>query len=211
MTKTARAAFKACSILLQYPTDATFAALDDVDAIASSLPVRRGGRSLGRMVAWMRDTSPETAAARYVETFDFDRRASLYLTYYAHGDTRDRGSALLALRASYRAAGYEMCGDELPDYLPVMLELAALSDTGVRALDDHRAALEALHTALRGRGNPYADAVDAVRAQLPRATRRVVEAARRMAREGPPTEQVGLEPFAPPEIVTGCAGCEGGA
>jgi nitrate reductase delta subunit len=211
MTGTTRAAFKACSLLLQYPTDATFAALDDVDTVAASLPARRGGRSLGRMVAWMRETSPESAAARYVETFDFDRRASLYLTYYAHGDTRDRGAALLALRAAYRAAGYEMCDAELPDYLPVMLELAALSDAGVRALDEHRAALEALHAALRGRTSPYADAVDAVRAQLPRVSRRAVEAARRMVREGPPAEQVGLEPFAPPEIVTGCGGCGGQA
>jgi nitrate reductase delta subunit len=208
MTGTTRAAFKACSILLQYPTDETFVALDDIGAVATALPARRGGRALCEIVTWLRDTSRADAAARYVETFDFNRRASLYLTYYAHGDTRDRGSALLALRASYREAGFEMCSDELPDYLPVMLELAALSDTGVRALDEHRAALEALQTTLSECGSPYADAVDVVRAQLPHATRRVLDAARRMVREGPPTEHVGLEPFAPPEIVTGCGnGC----
>ena len=43
--------------------------------------------------------------AHYVETFDLRRRASLYLTYYAHGDTRERGMALLRLKKLYRAAG----------------------------------------------------------------------------------------------------------
>jgi nitrate reductase delta subunit len=150
----------------------------------------------------MRETSPESAAARYVETFDFDRRASLYLTYYAHGDTRDRGAALVGLRTAYRAAGYELCGGELPDYLPVVLEFAALSEVGVRVLDDHRAALEALRSKLRSAGSPYVHVVDVVRAQLPRATRRAMDAARRFVREGPPSEQVGLEPFAPSEIVS---------
>jgi len=204
MTQLARGAFKACSILLQYPTEATFGALDDIEAIARALPARRGGAALRRGVAWWRATPLTEVATRYVETFDFDRRASLYLTYYAHGDTRDRGSALLALRASYRDAGFETSGEELPDYLPLMLELAALSDLGVRALGANRIALEALHSTLRANASPYADVVDAVRRQLPRTTRRVLDAARRVVRDGPPVEQVGLEPFAPPEVVSGC-------
>lgn len=204
MTSASSGAFKACSILLQYPDDATFAALDDIAAVAEALPRRRGGAALSRIVEWLRHTPPATAATRYVETFDFNRRASLYLTYYAHGDTRDRGSALLDLLSTYRDAGYELRSDELPDYLPVMLELAALDAVGVRVLDRQRVAIEALHATLSAGESPYTDVVDVVRSQLPRAARRVVEAARRIVREGPPTEQVGLEPFAPSEIVNGC-------
>lgn len=202
-----RGALKACSILLQYPTERTFAALDDVEAVARALPARRGGRALTRTVGWLRSTAPEAVAGIYVDTFDFDRRASLYLTYYLHGDTRDRGSALLALRAAYRAAGHEMRGDELPDYLPVLLELAALSDAGLKLLDEHRAPLEVLRATLRADGSPYADLVDVVGAQLPRPPRRVLDAARRMLRDGPPTEQVGLEPYAMPGTGDDRGGC----
>ena len=60
---------------------------------------------------------PTALAARYVETFDLRRRASLYLTYYAHGDTRERGMALLRLKKLYRAAGLPMDSAELPDHL----------------------------------------------------------------------------------------------
>lgn len=202
-----RGALKACSILLQYPTERTFAVLDDVEAVAGALPARRGGRALSRTVGWLRSTAPEVVAERYVDTFDFDRRASLYLTYYAHGDTRDRGAALLALRASYRDAGFEMRGDELPDYLPVMLELAALSDAGRGVLDEHRAAIEVLRSTLRSAGSPYADVLEVVGAQLPRATRRVLDAAHRMLRDGPPSEQVGLEPYAMPGVPGDRGGC----
>jgi len=202
-----RGALKACSILLQYPTERTFAVLDDVDAVAGALPARRGGRSLHRMVGWLRATPPAVVAETYVDTFDFDRRASLYLSYYVHGDTRDRGAALLALRGSYRAAGYRMSGDELPDYLPVMLELAALDDAGLVALGEHRAALEVLRTTLRDAQSPYADLLDVIAVLLPRAPRRVLAAAHRMLRDGPPSEQVGLEPYVLPDARDGAGGC----
>ena len=60
-------------------------------------------------------TGDQTAlAARYVETFDLRRRATLYLTYYAHGDTRERGMALLRLKKLYRAAGLPMDAPSCP-------------------------------------------------------------------------------------------------
>ncbi len=207
LVNASRGALKACSVLLQYPTERTFAVLDDVEAVAAALPARRGGRSLHRVVGWLRATPPAVVAETYVDTFDFDRRASLYLSYYVHGDTRDRGGALLALRGAYRAAGYRMTGDELPDYLPVMLELAALGDTGLTVLGEHRAALEVLRTTLRAAESPYADLLDVVGTQLPRAPRRVLAAAHRMLRDGPPSEQVGLEPYMMPEVRDGAGGC----
>ena len=87
-------------------------------------------------------TGDQTAlAARYVETFDLRRRASLHLTYYAHGDTRERGMALLRLKKLYRAAGLPMESAELPDHLTVMLAFAALAPPGhgEALLAEHRA------------------------------------------------------------------------
>ena len=62
-----------------------------------------------------------------MQTFDLDKRSALYLTFYSLGDRRDRGLALLRLKKLYRAAGLPLEGSELPDYLPVMLEFAAVA------------------------------------------------------------------------------------
>lgn len=130
-------------------------------------------------------------AAHYVETFDLKRRCCLYLTYYADGDTRRRGESLAALKARYRAAGWELLEDELPDYLPVMLEFAALDPSGAALLGSHRVALELLLSALRGEGSPYALVVGEVCGALPALTAAERETAVRLAGGGPPAEQVG--------------------
>ena len=72
------------------------------------------------------------AAAAYVDTFDLRRRRSLHLTYYRHGDTRERGMALTALVDAYRVAGFRVAPGELPDFLPALLELAAVTPAGAR-------------------------------------------------------------------------------
>ena len=66
--------------------------------------------------------------ADYVETFDTRRRHNLFLTYFAHGDTRKRGMALLRFKQTYLASGFELTDTELPDHLCVVLEYAATVD-----------------------------------------------------------------------------------
>jgi nitrate reductase molybdenum cofactor assembly chaperone len=90
----------------------------------------------------------------YVETLDLKRRCSLYLTYYTHGDTRKRGVALLRFKSVYRDAGLVIGDDELPDYLPVVLEFAATADAaaGEQLLLDHRGGVELLRLALLEEG-----------------------------------------------------------
>ncbi|MBO0875252.1 MAG: nitrate reductase molybdenum cofactor assembly chaperone, partial [Pseudonocardia sp.] len=93
---------------------------------------------------------------------------------------------------------------ELPDFLPLMLEFAALApEPGQRMLNQCRTGLELLGDALRQVGTPYAGPVDAIRAGLPALAQRDRDNLRALADEGPPTEQVGLEPFAPPEYLLG--------
>jgi nitrate reductase delta subunit len=139
----------------------------------------------------------------YVETFDFTRRNSLYLTYHVHGDRRQRGVALLRLKQRYAAAGLELLDGELPDYLPVMLEFAALGpdDIGLAALAERRDAIELIRASLHEAGSPYALLLDAVAGLLPGLTGTQAARVRRLAAEGPPSEEVGLEPFAPPEVM----------
>jgi nitrate reductase molybdenum cofactor assembly chaperone NarJ/NarW len=150
-----------------------------------------------RLPAWMRTTGLAELQAEYVRTFDFDRRASLHLTYHTHGDRRQRGLELVRLKRRYAEAGLPLTGTELPDYLPVLLEFAALRPAaGERLLAELRTPIELVRSRLHRTGSAYAELFDELADVLPRPTRAQVAAARKLAREGPPTELVGLEPFA---------------
>ena len=196
--------FKLASVLLQYPTVALFDGLDHLDATAAGSP-RSSREAFCRFLAWLRVTPPAEVARHYVETFDLRRRCALYLTYYRYGDTRRRGMAMLEFKAAYRAAGFEPLTEdgELPDYLPLVLDFAALHPRGEKLLRAHRADLELLLRALRHAASPYADVVEAVCAQLPGLRRPDLARIRKAWQEGPPAEEVGLEPFAPPGYLTG--------
>ena len=140
----------------------------------------------------------------YVDTFDLHRRCCPYLTYYSHGDTRKRGMALLQFTAAYRAAGFELVSGELPDHIAVLCEFSAAEpDRGCALFRQHRAGLELLRAALDEAGSPWLHVVDAIRAVLPGAAPRDLRRALHLARTGPPAEEVGLEPFAPPEYMGG--------
>ncbi|MGE5760459.1 MAG: nitrate reductase molybdenum cofactor assembly chaperone [Gemmatimonadota bacterium] len=197
--------YKLASLLLQYPTTALFGGLDHLDAAAASISPRASRDAFTRFFGWLRATPPTEVAQHYVETFDLRRRCALYLTYYRYGDTRTRGMSMLTFKTAYRAAGFIPTDDELPDYLPMVLDFAALSARGESMLRAHRADLELLRRALGQAGTPYADVVDAVCAQLPKLGRRDVSLVTRAWEQGPPKEEVGLEPFAPPDYLTGAA------
>lgn len=194
--------YKLASLLLQYPTQALFDGLDDLDAATASCSPRATREAFARFLGWLRTTPPIEVAQHYVATFDLRRRCALYLTYYRYGDTRKRGMSMLAFKSAYRAAGYEPTDDELPDYLPLVLDFAALSSHGDRLLRGHRGDLELLRRAVHEAGSPYADVVEAVCATLPGLARRELARVRQAWQEGPPTEDVGLEPFGPPEYLT---------
>ena len=188
--------FKVASVLLQYPTVALFDGLGQLAEAVREGP-RATKRPFGIFLEWLSGTSPDTVARHYVETFDLRRRCALYLTYYRYGDTRKRGMAMVAFKAAYRAAGLSPSDDELPDYLPMVLDFAGSHPRGEKLLRAHRADLELLQRALRDVPSPYAHVVEAVCARLP-ALRRADEAlVRRFWESGPPAEEVGLEPGAP--------------
>jgi nitrate reductase molybdenum cofactor assembly chaperone NarJ/NarW len=197
--------YKLASVLLQYPTMAMFDGLGQLTEAASGAP-RACRAPFGIFLDWLSCTSPESVARHYVETFDLRRKCALYLTYYRYGDTRKRGMAMLSFKAAYRAAGFEPSDSELPDYLPLVLEFAALHPRGERLLRAHRADLELLLRGLRDAGSAYAGIIEAVCAQLPGLRRPDRALVQRFWESGPPAEEVGLEPFAPPEYLEGYRG-----
>jgi nitrate reductase delta subunit len=186
------------SFLLRYPDAHVVAARPELEAQVAALsdgPVRA---ALQRFLdGW------HGAATEYVATFDLRRRASLHLTYYAHGDTRERGMALLRLKKLYRAAGLPLDTAELPDHLTIMLAFAELAPPGhgEALLAEHRPAIELLRLSLHDLGSVYANVLDAVAALLPPLSVSERSEVARLAREGPPDEAVGLEPYGPPEAM----------
>lgn len=200
-----RPPYELLSVLLRYPDEAVLAARPDLEHAIRALPRSAERSALEAFWKWFGAAPAGELQRAYVETFDLQKRSSLYLTFFDEGDTRKRGQALLALKRLYRAAGLELDTPELPDFLPVILEFAAVGPTGAgqRVLADHRSALELLRLHLAELASPYVHIVDAICASLPAPQ---LEAVARLLREGPPVEHVGLEPFAPPEVMPVDAG-----
>jgi nitrate reductase delta subunit len=194
-------AWQAQSLLLDYPDEGLVARLELLRRVAGGLPGPIGAPLL-RFLDHLGRTPASALAADYVSTFDNRKRCCPYLTYYAYGDTRKRGMALLRLKQAYAAVGLRLVDDELPDHLAVMLEFAAAKpDAGRALLVEYRAGLELLRAALRESHSPWADVLDSVSATLPALGGDERQAVARLVAQGPPAEQVGLAPFAPPEYM----------
>jgi nitrate reductase delta subunit len=185
-------AARAASLLLRYPDHDALAVLQVLSEALDLLPPVVA-RQLREVAEHRAGTDPGRLADDYVQLFDFRRRCCLHLTYYTAGDTRRRGEALVLFAAVYKAAGVEVVDGELPDYLPAVLDLAAVDDGGWRLLRENRIGLDLLAGALDG--SVYQHAVEAVRSMLPPPQPGDIAAAVRLAQTGPPVEQVGLEPF----------------
>jgi nitrate reductase delta subunit len=189
-------AWQAVSLVLDYPDGPLLDRLDLLDRAAGDLP-KAVGEPLRRTVAALAGADLHELEREYVETFDQTKRHSLFLTWFAYGDTRKRGQALLRFRQTYRASGFEDSPTELPDHLCVVLEYAATIDRdgGRQLLLDHRAGLEVLRLSLVEAGSRWAGAVQAVCATLPPLRGDEHQAIQRLAAEGPPEEEVGLAPY----------------
>lgn len=190
---------------LGYPDDALLADRAAIAREARGLPGAPGREPLVAFLDWWAREPADALRRRYVETFDLSRRTSLDMTYATHGDRRQRGLALLALRRRYADAGLELEGPELPDHLPVMLEFAALDpEAGAALLAEFRPVIELLRLALERAESPWAGLLGALCAALPALDDDGLAEVRRLAHDGPPGESVGLEPFAPPEVMPAC-------
>ncbi len=200
----AQPTWAACARLLDYPDQQL---LDSLDQIQSLVP---DDQDLVGLIEHLRANELQALQEEYVATFDHTRRCALYLTYFAYGDTRRRGVALVQFKQAFRRAGVEFDedSDELPDHLCVVLQLGAAHDPDAawRLLLDHRAGIEMLRQALAAEESPWLGALLALCATLPPLVGDEAEAVRRLIEEGPPDETVGLDPYtmpgsAPPEFI----------
>jgi nitrate reductase delta subunit len=122
--------FKALSALLSYPSEEMRQALPEIADVvgkASSLNSARRG-DLRALIDELGRDDLLTIEERYVDLFDRGRALSLHLFEHLHGDSRDRGEAMVDLKELYARAGFELSTSELPDYLPVVLEYLSCRD-----------------------------------------------------------------------------------
>ena len=186
----------ACSWLLWYPDEALTGRLPDIRAAVADLP-DQAREPLAAFLAWMDEQDSMHLAREYVQTFDMKRKACPYLTYWTHGDTRNRGMAILHFKQAYLAAGFDPGDGELADHLAVVLEFAAIGDplTGDALLAEHRGPIGLLRSALESMGSPYALVLEAVETTLPEMTEEIAQRMAVIATSGPPQELFGLEPY----------------
>ena len=196
---------QAASVCLGYPERDVIATSGLLrTALADDAP--RQAVSFEPLLAFWASEEPSAIQTHYVDVFDLSRKHSLYLSYWTDGDTRRRGEVLATFKQRYRRSDFLVdTGGELPDYLPMVLEYAAIVDPvdGTALLQKYRSSVELLRLALEECGTPYAGVLTAVCSTLPGPSPVDRKAVMAMAAAGPPTETVGLEPYGTPLLPMG--------
>jgi nitrate reductase delta subunit len=156
------------SALLQYPEPELLAEQAQLnDLLLITLP--RWHVQLQTLFAHLGDTSLIDLQQQYVMTFDRNPSHSLHLFEHIHGESRDRGQAMVDLLAEYSKHGLEMVGNDLPDYVPLFLEFLSQQerDEAERLLGDAIHVLAFIGRKLRANGSPYACVFDLLQTLTP--------------------------------------------
>ncbi|GIX14172.1 MAG: nitrate reductase molybdenum cofactor assembly chaperone [Paracoccaceae bacterium] len=151
---------KAFSVLLGYPTAELQAAMPEIGGVLAAEPRLTAAqrRALRALTDRLAGADLYALQEEYVALFDRSRSLSLNLFEHVHGESRDRGGAMVDLLETYRAGGFEPVTTELPDHLPVLLEFLATQPaaTAREILADAAHILQALAERLARRESPYA-------------------------------------------------------
>lgn len=148
------------SLLLNYPTPDLQDVCDEMLARLSVDPAlpKDTARRLAPLLNRLSESDIYAAQEHYIDLFDRGRTHSLHLFEHVHGESRDRGQAMVDLRQRYLDAGLEPSGNELPDYLPLFLDYCStLPEAQAReALYEPGVVLVALAARLADKGSDYA-------------------------------------------------------
>jgi nitrate reductase delta subunit len=151
---------KAFSLLLSYPTRELQHAMSEIGGVLASDTrlTAAARRALRPLVEELGGRDIYDLEEQFVLLFDRSRTLSLNLFEHVHGESRDRGGAMVSLIETYRDAGFDPATSELPDHLPVLLEYLATrpAEEARETLADAAHILEALRTRLERRESPYA-------------------------------------------------------
>ena len=158
--------FKVLGLLLSYPKAEWLSHLDECETVLvkeSALPKKQLSAVLG-LVETLRSADLYELQEQYVATFDRGRSHCLHLFEHIHGESRDRGQAMVNLAAAYEEKGLIIDQAELPDYLPLFLEFLSLcpADEAVALLGEPIDIIATIAARLHERSSPYAALFDAL-------------------------------------------------
>lgn len=157
--------FRILSALLHYPDEALRGALPEIVAALQTDGFAPGHAwALAGLCRRLAQGDLLDRQEAYSTLFDRGRSCSLHLFEHVHGDTRNRGPAMIALVEAYQSAGYAPTGNELPDYLPLFLEFLAVAPPPLarELLGQAVPILDQIHARLVARGGTDAEAYAAV-------------------------------------------------
>ena len=119
---------------------------------------------LDALIASLAQGAPLDVEAAYVELFDRGRSTSLHLFEHVHGDSRERGPAMIDLAQTYEKAGMYLAEGEMPDFLPVLLEFTSTQPPreAREFLSEMAHIFNAIFSALQQRGSAYASVLGAL-------------------------------------------------
>jgi len=150
---------KALSLILSYPTRELQDAMSEVGGVLASDTrlTATARRALRPLVEELAGRDIYDLQEQFVLLFDRSRTLSLNLFEHVHGESRDRGGAMVSLVETYRAGGFDPATSELPDHLPVLLEFLATRESAESqdTLADAAHIFEALATRLHRRESLY--------------------------------------------------------
>jgi len=162
--------YKALCALLAYPSADLVAALPDIAAVVEREPrlSRATREALHALAGWLGSADLLDLQEVYVALFDRGRTTSLHLFEHVHGDSRERGQAMVDLKEIYAANGFVLSANELPDFLPAVFEyLSQRPEAEARdMLGDCAHILRAVGEALQDRGSGYAAVLAAALAMV---------------------------------------------
>ncbi len=160
--------FRVLAALLAYPEAELIAALDEAEVILAEedLVPAAQRRALMPLLEELRAGDLLDAQERYGALFDRRRSLSLHLYEHVHGESRDRGQAMVRLQQIYRLHGLEIATRELPDFLPLYLEFLSLLPLAAarRFLAEPLPILAAIEARLCELGSAYAEVFAALAA-----------------------------------------------
>jgi nitrate reductase molybdenum cofactor assembly chaperone NarJ/NarW len=156
-----RISFLISSFLLQYPNAEWVETLEEVIKETEAIKHEAFCKPLLKFFNYAKAVKELDLAELYVRTFDFTKNNNLYLTYYEYKEDRKRGEALLNIKDRYREAGVNFDSDELPDFLPTVLEFTAISGAD-DLIVKHKNIIKNLFESLSKSNNPYSLIFEAV-------------------------------------------------
>jgi len=197
--RTMSKSLRVLAALLSYPDALHRSVLDELDAVLLNERAVSASRrqELAALIDSIQRTDPLQAESDYVELFDRGRSTSLHLFEHVHGDSRERGPAMIDLGQTYEKAGLILAEGELPDYLPAVLEFVSTqpANEAKAFLGEMSHIFNAIFGGLQQQGSAYASVLGAL-----------LELAGEKAEPvTPPAEPPLDESWAEPVVFDGCS------